>query len=269
MDKKDAKNLWLFFTFSYLMFWGLLALTGILISLKVPAIMQDVMKNISAWSPTFVLLILFKKLSPGRTMKDFVKTSFGSKAKPLDFILSSVWQVLVLVGVVSAYLIINNESLHSLVFIKISSVLPVLFMTITAGPLGEELGWRGYALGMLQRRYSPFGASLILGLVWGFWHLPLWLLTGYSGIDLLIYIAAFLVGIVSTSILITYFYNRSRNVLIAIWIHFCFNFLFKIVTIDILPMLLYTSIGYLLIAIAITTLNHETMMRRPEAVRKV
>ena len=52
MDKKDLKNLYQFFIFSYLMFWVLLALTGFLISLNVPTIVQDVMKNIAGWSPT-------------------------------------------------------------------------------------------------------------------------------------------------------------------------------------------------------------------------
>jgi membrane protease YdiL (CAAX protease family) len=264
MDQKDAKNLRLFFIFTYLMFWCLLALTGLLISLNVPPIIQDAMKNISAWSPTFVLLILFKKLFPGRTMRDFMKTSFGSKEKSLDFTLSFLLQLLTLVGAVCVYLAINKESFNSLVFINLGSVLPVLLVTITSGPMGEELGWRGYALGILQKRYSPFLASLILGLVWGFWHLPLWLLSGFSGADLLIYIVAFLVGILSTSILITYFHNRTRNVLIAIWIHFCFNFQFKIVVIDILPILLYISVGYLLIAVGITILGRKTMMAKPE-----
>jgi membrane protease YdiL (CAAX protease family) len=264
MDKKEAKNLRLFFIWSYLMFWVLLVLTGILISLNVPTVVQDIMKNICAWSPTFVIFILFKKLFPGMTIRDFIKKSLGSKVKPLDFILSFILQLLALAGIVAAYLFINNKTLDSLVFINLGSILPVFLITITAGPMGEELGWRGYALGILQKQYSPFLAALILGLVWGFWHLPLWLLSGFSGTDLLIYIVTFLVGIVSTSILITYFYNKSKNVLIAIWIHFWFNFLLKLVIIDILPLLLYTSIGYLLIAIVLIILNSKTMLKKPE-----
>ena len=41
------------------------------------------------------------------------------------------------------------------------------------GPLGEELGWRGYALEKMQEKLNSYWSSLILGLVWSLWHLPL------------------------------------------------------------------------------------------------
>jgi uncharacterized protein len=44
------------------------------------------------------------------------------------------------------------------------------------GPLGEEFGWRGFALPFLLGRRPPLAAALILGLVWAFWHLPTFLI---------------------------------------------------------------------------------------------
>ncbi len=42
-------------------------------------------------------------------------------------------------------------------------------------PLGEELGWRGFALPRLQAQGSALGASIVLGLLWGIWHVPIWI----------------------------------------------------------------------------------------------
>lgn len=61
--------------------------------------------------------------------------------------------------------------------------LPLLLFTTTqiitnVSPIGEELGWRGYALPRLLRLTSPLRASLVLGAVWCVWHLPAFFLGG-------------------------------------------------------------------------------------------
>lgn len=59
-----------------------------------------------------------------------------------------------------------------------------LFFTIFVfgGPLGEEPGWRGFALPRFQERHGPLLASLFLGVLWGLWHLPVYLLVpAYNG----------------------------------------------------------------------------------------
>jgi membrane protease YdiL (CAAX protease family) len=59
---------------------------------------------------------------------------------------------------------------------------------IIGGPLGEEPGWRGFALPRLQRRHGPLLGSLILGVLWTFWHVvPVWLASWYAAGMLNIY----------------------------------------------------------------------------------
>ena len=57
-------------------------------------------------------------------------------------------------------------------------IVPVFLLIYFANALPEEYGWRGYALDPLQRRFDALGASLLLGLVWGLWHLPLVFIDG-------------------------------------------------------------------------------------------
>ena len=69
------------------------------------------------------------------------------------------------------------------------------------GPVGEEPGWRGYALPGLQRSISPLSAALIVGLLAAGWHLPIFLVGGASPLEIL---APFSLGVVSS-----WLYNRS------------------------------------------------------------
>jgi len=59
-------------------------------------------------------------------------------------------------------------------------VRSILFTLLVVG-IGEETGWRGWMLPELQKRFSPLKSSILLGLTWGLWHLPLWIIGAYPG----------------------------------------------------------------------------------------
>jgi uncharacterized protein len=84
-----------------------------------------------------------------------------------------------------------------------------VLVLIAGGPLGEEFGWRGYALPAMQEYMSWRSASLLLGTIWGIWHLPLVFVTGSSQSN--IQFMAFFVLIISSSVFYTWLYNRSRG----------------------------------------------------------
>lgn len=85
------------------------------------------------------------------------------------------------------------------------------------GGLGEEIGLRGFALERLQTRHSPLKASLILGFWWGLWHLPAW--TDSSVLEIVVV----WLGVMSFSILFTWFYNNTLSLPIVMLLHAALN----------------------------------------------
>ena len=92
--------------------------------------------------------------------------------------------------------------------------------TLIGGPLGEEPGWRGFALPRLQTLLSPARASILLGVLWGCWHLPLFLCKAWSSSGL----PAYLLIVTGFSFSMTLLFNLSNgSVITAIAVHALFN----------------------------------------------
>lgn len=228
MPESGKGYLRLFVVCTYIMFWLLLAVTGVLVYLKVPEVIQTIMKNVCAWASTFVLLLFFRKFCPDYTLAAFIKKQF-TKVRISDFLIPAAVQIVIAIFAYACLLVFKSGSAAELKFVSPASLIPLIIVNITSGPMGEEPGWRGYALNELEKKHSPLGAAILVGLAWGLWHFPLWLLSGYTGTVLLIYCASFMLSIVSFSVFLTYFYNKSRNILVAVWIHFLFNILLQLV----------------------------------------
>jgi membrane protease YdiL (CAAX protease family) len=101
-------------------------------------------------------------------------------------------------------------------------IIPVfLYVTVLGGPLGEEPGWRGYALPRLQRDHSPTTAALGVGLVWGLWHAPLFAIDGT--VQRSVPVAAFGAQILITSVLYAWLWNRTTSLPVVIAFHAAVN----------------------------------------------
>lgn len=79
---------------------------------------------------------------------------------------------------------------------------------------GEEIGWRGYALPRLASRIGLNGASILLGLVWAAWHLPLFYITGSpnAGQSFLVYV----LGVTALSVPMAWLYARTGGSLLLV-----------------------------------------------------
>jgi membrane protease YdiL (CAAX protease family) len=108
------------------------------------------------------------------------------------------------------------------------SAIPLFLVSmLLLGPLPEELGWRGYALGRLQARHGPLTSALALGAIWAVWHLPLFYMKGMlheSHGAGSVWFWLFMVQVPCLSIVMTWLFNNTRrSTLGAILFHFSAN----------------------------------------------
>jgi len=244
----------------------LFGMTGASLALNAPAAVPTILQIVCAWSPTFAFLILFPKLFPGQSLKTFLKQQFAPKVSASQVLGIIGLQLLVLVCVAAAMALSQRVSFLSVWNITPSVIFLGFLNAVIRGPLGEELGWRGYAQNHLQKRYSPLVASLIVGVVWGFWHTPLWIVTsGYAGIQLLEYAGLFVVGLIAISVIMTFFYGKTKNLILPILIHLLLNYLGSLVNGDGLQTMLYTSLFYVIVAVILVLAAPKRFLQQPEA----
>jgi membrane protease YdiL (CAAX protease family) len=100
---------------------------------------------------------------------------------------------------------------------------PISFIVslVIGGQLGEEPGWRGFALPRLQRLRGPFVGSLTLGLLWAFWHLPyFWMPEWGTPKNSVIDVVWFVLADVALTIVYTWVFNNTKgSLLIVILVH--------------------------------------------------
>lgn len=139
------------------------------------------------------------------------------------------WSVVALLGMALIVLLalglacIYNGAWPPLPSAATWQTLPLLAVVYLIIALIEEVGWRGYALPRLQARYGAWAASLRLGLIWGIWHLPQWLIPATGQADKWPF-GVFLLHTVAFSILLAWLYNRSAGTLWPVILaHAAFN----------------------------------------------
>ena len=98
----------------------------------------------------------------------------------------------------------------------------ILILPLSA--LWEEIGWRGFLLPALQKKYTPLKASLLIGFVWGLWHLPVYLAINPYGDKTIVYFLFMFIGCFALSIIETWLYNSTKgSLLICILFHNAIN----------------------------------------------
>lgn len=109
------------------------------------------------------------------------------------------------------------------------AVLPVNFFLVFAAFLGEEYGWRYYLQPLMQKRFGLRGGVLLLGVVWGIWHLPVDLFY-YTQDSQLLMVLAQQITCITLGIFFAYAYMKTENIWVPVALHFLNNNLAPIVS---------------------------------------
>jgi membrane protease YdiL (CAAX protease family) len=140
------------------------------------------------------------------------------------------WYLLVLIGMPALLLLSILVLPGGMAVVRHQLLMPVypvgfILALFLGGALFEEPGWRGFALPRLQQRFGPLWGTFILGVLWGFWHLPLYFVPGFNGagtdfVGILLPFGEFVISALAMSVLFTWVFNNTRgSLLLAILLH--------------------------------------------------
>ena len=204
-----------FFLVTYGISWGLPGLAFLLSALtgafEVSLREYSPLMYLTIWAPAISAFIVIGITQGWVGIQAYAK-------RLLHWKVSWVWYVVVLLGVPLMNLLaavmtqVTGGSWLAVPTIPISTFLVVALLKGTEGPF-EEFGWRGFALPLLQRRYSGLRAAVILGFLWMLWHVPGFfvetVMTGaMQGNSAIVLLRLFIGGIAAT-ITMTVIYNGS------------------------------------------------------------
>lgn len=155
----------------------------------------------------------------GRSVQAWIR-SLGPVRGGGRWCLAAALLVVALVAIATgAYVVAGGQ--FTVPAVTVSALLSAFVLTTTLGGGLEELGWRGYLLPRLQERWTPVGATIIVGLGWAIWHLPLFVLPGAPNAGQPFWgFGAFTASVVAMSFAFTWLYNMANgSVLPVIFLH--------------------------------------------------
>lgn len=232
VETKDwKKKLIIYLLGAYGLFWGVFLILIALIAgdvIKVnfdeQSYFLDGVKIFISWTPTMAVLLLRKKLFPKKSLKEVAKSMFQQKLNMKLFFFVFFMEVAVYFIASTVTALWNHVSIASQWEFSLPFFIYSFIICLFTGATGEESGWHGFLFPHLMERYGVIRSSVYVGIIWGLWHIPLWLISGYTGLGLLLYIVQFMICTIAWSIVMDILYYWNRNLLIVTTFHFLVNF---------------------------------------------
>lgn len=156
-----------------------------------------------------VSAILITRVS-GRSVREWLRSLLVWRVSPGYYAIALLFPVAIYAVINLVLFSLGHKLDFSLLVGAVPGYLGTFLMVATVGGGFEEPGWRGFALPRLQARRNPLVSTLLLGLAWGIWHIPLY---GPAGFVVPVILAFFY----------TWLYNRTGSVLICLLLHASFT----------------------------------------------
>jgi membrane protease YdiL (CAAX protease family) len=229
---KETRNLVVFFTATFIWTWACYA--PIAISGSSPYSMPWMgLLILGGAGPSIVGIGMVLTTYNKEQRKDYWRRCFSLKRIDLLWwaVILLIFPVLFAIGagldVLTGGSLPGLEQFYDLMRNPLSWPLAAL-ISFMSGPWSEEFGWRGYVLEPLLKRFSTLRGSILLGFVWGVWHLPLFFMPatwhGKMGFQLA-GLWTFILLSVGLSLTMTWVYkNTNRSILAGMLLHFTSNF---------------------------------------------
>jgi hypothetical protein len=225
-EKED--RLWLFFSVVYLLSW--IIWIPLIFFQNVEALQSNgtLLFSIGVTIPSLAGILFTYRYKGKKETKELLKR--GIKGFKI------VWVIIILLLI--PFLAITSLGLTAVITGSVNLLTDIPrgliafvnfpFILVIGGPLIEEYGWRGFALDRLQSKWNGTTSSIILGIMWGFWHIPAFFISGTSQNILLEYLplsaGLFFIQIIFISIIMTWLYNNTeRSILGSILFHTIWN----------------------------------------------
>jgi CAAX protease family protein len=179
-----------YFVLAFAFTWGFwvpaaLEARGLISPLPVPATF------LGAFGPLLAAVVVTAQESGRVGLRSLLGRVVRWRVAPIWYGVAILGPLASMLGAIALHVLLGGQppSLGLLIAAPPTLLIAVVYMMITVA-LGEEVGWRGYALLALQTRYSALLASLILGVLWTLWHLPVFFNPGtfYSNLPFVLFL---------------------------------------------------------------------------------
>lgn len=214
----NRKELIVFFSITFLVTWIIWippVLNGL--DMEVPIFLL-IISNIASFTPTIAGLILGRRYLGKRAFKASLKDTVNFRFNKWWLLVLTVLFVFMAALSLQIFLMTGGR-------VDVSTAPPLVFFPLVflqilliGGALGEEFGWRWFAYPRMEALMGPMLATLVLGVLWSLWHLPLFFMVGTVQSNMPIW--QFMVQNTLIAFFYTWVYGQTKgNMVLMIFLH--------------------------------------------------